>query len=401
VSSSTYRTVLRTPGAAAFFATATVGRVGIAMTSLGLVWLVHARTGSYTVAGAVTGGFAVAEAVVGPQVGRLIDRLGQTRVLPPLLLAHATAVAALLGLVTATGPVWSMAAGGGLAGATIPQLGALSASRWSAMLRGDAATALPTAFSLESLSNGSAYLAGPVVVSAVAATGHAALGTVLAAALIVGGGLALAAQHRTAPPPTGLRGGHHHGAGRSMLGRSFVVLVGVNLGIGAYFGAIQVSVTAFAVESGAPGSAAPLYAVSSCAGLIAGWLYGLRRWRTSPTRQLALATTGLTLASLVLLRTSSPLTVAVGLAATGLAVPPILVACSVLTQRSVPSTVLTQAFIWLNSAGAAGTAGTAAISGAVIDTHASHGGFTIATTAATTTSLLAAGHLITTTRRRT
>jgi len=400
VSSSTYRTVLRTPGAAAFFVAATVGRVGIAMTGLGLVWLVHARTGSYAAAGAVTGGFAVAEAVVGPQVGRLIDRLGQTRVLPPLLLAHATAVIGLLGLVAATGPVWSMAAAGGLAGATIPQLGALSAARWSNLLHGRAAAGLPTAFSLESLSNGTAYLAGPVVISAVAATGHPVLGTVLAAALIVGGGLALAAQHRTAPPPTD-PGGHHRGAGHPMLGRTFVVLVGVNLGIGAYFGAIQVSVTAFAVETGAPGSAAPLYAVSSFAGLIAGWLYGLRRWRTSPTRQLALATTGLTLASLVLLRTSSPLTVAIGLAATGLAVPPILVVCSVLTQRAVPSTVLTQAFTWLNSAGAAGTAGTAAISGRVIDTHASHGGFTIATTAATTTALLAAGHLITTTRRRT
>jgi len=260
VSSSTYRTVLRTPGAAAFFATATVGRVGIAMTSLGLVWLVHARTGSYTLTGIVTGSFAVAEAVAGPQVARLIDRLGQTRTLPPLLLAHATAMAALLGLVTATGPVWSLAAGGGLAGATIPQLGALSAARWSCLLHGDAAAALPTAFSLESLSNGTAYLAGPVLVSAVAATGQPALGTVLAAALIVGGGLALAAQHRTAPPPT-VPGGRQHTTRRSLLGRAFVVLVGVNLGIGAYFGAIQVSVTAFAVESGAPGSAAPLYAV--------------------------------------------------------------------------------------------------------------------------------------------
>ncbi len=320
--------------------------------------------------------------------------------LPPLLLAHAAAISALVALVAGSGPVWSMAAGGGLAGATIPQLGALSASRWSSLLRGDAAAALPTAFSLESLSNGSAYLAGPVVVSAVAATGHPALGTVLAAALVVGGGLALAAQRRTAPPPFG-PGGHQHGGGRSLLGRTFVVLIGVNLGIGAYFGAIQVSVTAFAVESGAPGDAVPLYAVSSGAGLLAGWLYGLRRWRTPPIAQLALATTGLALASLLLVTANSPLTVAVGLAATGLAVPPILVLCSVIAERSVPRTVLTQAFTWLNSASAAGTAGTAAISGRVIDTHASHGGFTIAATAATTITLLATGHLITTTRRQT
>lgn len=183
MSSSTYRTVLRAPGAAAFFTTAAVGRVGIAMTSLGLVWLVHARTGSYATAGVVTGGFAVAEAAVGPQAARLVDRLGQTRVLPPLLLAHAAAVVALLGMVTAGGPVWSLTVGGVLAGATIPQLGALSAARWSSLLRGDAAGALLTAFSLESLSNGTAYLAGPVLVSAVAATGHPALGTLLAVAM--------------------------------------------------------------------------------------------------------------------------------------------------------------------------------------------------------------------------
>lgn len=203
------------------------------------------------------------------------------------------------------------------------------------------------------------------MVSAVAATGHPALGTVLAAALVVGGGLALAAQRRTAPPPFG-PGGHQHGGGRSLLGRTFVVLIGVNLGIGAYFGAIQVAVTAFAVESGAPGDAVPLYAVSSGAGLLAGWLYGLRRWRTPPIAQLALATTGLALACLLLVTANSPLTVAVGLAATGLAVPPILALCSVIAERSVPRTVLTQAFTWLNSASAAGTAGTAAISGRVI-----------------------------------
>ena len=63
MSSATYRTLLRAHGAAAFFLTAAVGRVGIAMTSLGIVWLVHARTGSYATAGLVTGGFAVAEAV--------------------------------------------------------------------------------------------------------------------------------------------------------------------------------------------------------------------------------------------------------------------------------------------------------------------------------------------------
>jgi MFS family permease len=200
MSSATYRTLLRAPGAAAFFLTAAVGRVGIAMTSLGIVWLVHARTGSYTTAGLVTGGFAVAEAVAGPQLARLIERFGQSRVLPPALLAHAAAVATLLALVAAGTPDWLMTAGGVLAGATIPQLGALSAARWVALLRDERAAALPTAFALESLANELAYLAGPALVSILGASGYPAAGTVLAATLVVAGGLCFAAQRRTAPP---------------------------------------------------------------------------------------------------------------------------------------------------------------------------------------------------------
>src|ERR1700751_2965593 len=106
MSSATYRTLLRAPGAAAFFLTAAVGRVGIAMTSLGIVWLVHTQTSSYATAGLVTGGSQVAEAVAGPQLARLIDRFGQSRVLPPALLAHAVAVATLWALVAAGTPDW-------------------------------------------------------------------------------------------------------------------------------------------------------------------------------------------------------------------------------------------------------------------------------------------------------
>ena len=81
-----YRSLLRTPGAAAFFFTAAVGRVGIAMTGLGLVWLLHARTGSYGTAGLAAAGFALAEALIGPQLARLIGiapRHGASSSWPP------------------------------------------------------------------------------------------------------------------------------------------------------------------------------------------------------------------------------------------------------------------------------------------------------------------------------
>jgi len=407
MSSATYRALLRTPGAAAFFLTGAVGRIGIAMTGLGILWLMHARTGSYAVAGLVTGSFAVAEAVAGPQLARLIDRFGQTRVLPPALAAHAAAVAMLLALVAAGTPDWAMMAGGIFAGASIPQLGALSAARWAALLRDERAAALPTAFALESLSNELAYLAGPALVSILGATGHPALGTMLAGTLVVTGGLCFAAQRRSAPPvpaarpaavcgsppvcgppPVPVAAGYQR-AGRSLLRPGFAVLVGVNLAIGVFFGAMQISVTAFAIEHGVAAAAAPLFAVSGCASLLAGWLYGLRRWRAAPRVQLAVAAAALAAGCLPLLVVGSPAELGCGIALTGMAIPPLLVLCTVLAELAVHRAVLTQAFVWLNSASAAGSAGAAALTGWAVGSFGARGGFAIAAVATGVLAVLA------------
>jgi MFS family permease len=388
MSSATYRTLLRAPGAAAFFLTAAVGRVGIAMTGLGIVWLVHARTGSYATAGLVSGGFAVAEAAAGPPLARLIDRFGQARVLPPALLAHAAAVATLLALVAAGSPDWLMTAGGVLAGATVPQLGALSAARWVALLGDERAAGLPTAFALESLANEVAFLAGPALVSIIGATGRPVLGTALAGALVVAGGLCFAAQRRTAPPPASGAAAHHR-AGRSLLRPGFAVMVGVILAIGVFFGAMQISVTAFAVEHGVAGAAATLFLVSSCASLLAGWLYGLRRWRTAPRVQLAVAAAWLAAGCLPLLAAGSPLELGLCVALTGLAISPLLALCSVLAELAVDRAVLTQAFVWLNSASAAGSAGSAAVTGWAVGAFGAHGGFAVAAIATGVAAVLA------------
>ncbi|MGD6740837.1 hypothetical protein ACOKM3_03225 [Streptomyces sp. BH106] len=152
------RPLLRIPGTTAFFLSAALGRVGIAMTGIGLVWLLHARTGSYGTAGFAASGFALAEALVGPQLAGLIDRFGQTRILPFSLLAHGLAMA---GVLTFTVPAAAVAAAC-CAGASIPQLGALSGARWAHLLRDGRDDELPTTFSLESLANASAFLLGPV-----------------------------------------------------------------------------------------------------------------------------------------------------------------------------------------------------------------------------------------------
>ncbi|WP_328486323.1 MFS transporter [Streptomyces zaomyceticus] len=379
--SANYLDLLRTSGAAAFFLPAAVGRLGIAMTGIGIVWLVHARTGSYAAAGLVTGGFAVADAVAGPQIGRLVDRFGQARVLPCALGAHAGAVALLL-----TGGASDLVAGV-LVGATLPQLGALSAARWSALLSGERAAALPTAFALEALANGLSYMAGPALVSVLGAAGRPGAGVLLAAALVVGGGLALAAQRRTTPSLTGHVERRH--AGRALLRAAFLRQVAFGLTLGVFFGAMQVSVTAYAVGRGTPDAAALLHLASNCTNLVGGWAYGARRHGGSPRRHQAAAAICLTVACLPLTVLDAPLAVGVTLALTGLVVPVLLILTTVLTESSVPRAVLTQAFTWGNSASAAGIAGAAAVAGRVVDGGGAHGGFGVAAGAAAAMTVLA------------
>lgn len=380
--SSGYRPLLRTPGAAAFFLTAALGRVGIAMTGLGLVWLLHARTGSYGTAGLATAGFALAEALIGPQVARLIDRFGQSRVLPFALLVHGAAIAVVLASSTPTVAIIAATC----AGAAVPQLGALSAARWAHLLRERRADELPSAFSLESLANATAFLLGPVLVTTLGAVGHTTLASIIAASLIVGGGGALAAQRRTEPPPATVYAGRSR---RTLVRPTFLLLAALNLAIGLYFGTIGLSVSAFAVEHGTPGAAAPIMAACSLSGLLSGWIYGLRQ-RSAPVHHQLVITTGwLTATGLLLPLAPSAIWLGAAVVVTEMAVPPTLVLLSVLTEKTVHPAVLTQAFTWNNSASAAGSALAASLAGRAADDFGASAALAMAPTAGVVLLVLA------------
>lgn len=370
---SSYAAVLRTPGAWKFYLAAAPAKVGIAMTSLGIVWLVHGSTGSYAAAGTVTGGFAVAEALAGPQVARLIDRFGQTLMLPITLLVHAVSVALLIGLAVSQASLLSLIAAGVLAGGSLPQLGAQTAARWSHALRGT--PLLSSAFALESLSVGIAFMVGPALIGTVSSLGGPVAGSVLATSLVLAGGLALAAQRSTAPPSA--KRDRAKSPDR-LLHKGFLALAGTNVGIGLFFGSMQVSVTAYAVDRGTPSLAGPLYSITSLVGLVAGFAYGARRWRMPARNQFVLVLAALAISTIPLLAVETPWAVGIALALPGLAIAPFQTLSAVLAESEVESAVLTQAFTWLNSGSAAGIALGAAFAGRVVDANDPHYGFAVA-----------------------
>src|SRR5918997_3442223 len=91
--------VLRVPHVTSIFVAATLGRLPYGMEGLATVLFVQQETGSFATAGAVAASVQVAAGVGLPVLGRVIDVLGQTRVMVLTGFAHAAAGLVLIALV--------------------------------------------------------------------------------------------------------------------------------------------------------------------------------------------------------------------------------------------------------------------------------------------------------------
>ena len=113
---SRYRSVLSLPGARGPVAASILGSLPIGRFGLAILLLTRDATGSYALAGRVAGAFGLANAIGAVLQGRLMDRLGQTRVLRPAAAAHLVAVVALVAVAeagTSTVVMAAAAAAGG------------------------------------------------------------------------------------------------------------------------------------------------------------------------------------------------------------------------------------------------------------------------------------------------
>ena len=205
------------PGGAAFSLAGFVARLPISMQTLGIVLLVAAARDSYGLAGGVSATFLVAGAAAAPVLGRLVDRIGQARVLFGALAVHTVGLIGLVVLVLADAPAWSLFPAAVVAGGSYAQPGSLVRARWSHVLAGQ--PLLPTAFSWESVVDEVIFVVGPVLVT-VLATGIApAAGLLTAYCFTLVGCLALAVQRRTQPPPHPVAAGDRRGSALLQPGR--------------------------------------------------------------------------------------------------------------------------------------------------------------------------------------
>jgi len=144
-----YAAIFTAPGSKGFSAAAFVGRLPISMLGLGIILMIKESTGKYALAGVVSGTMALVEAFFGPFLARLIDRRGQAEIGFPSLAVSTAALISLMLCVRFDEPTWTWFASAALAGAFLPNVGALVRARWTKLYTGT--PALHTAYSFEAV----------------------------------------------------------------------------------------------------------------------------------------------------------------------------------------------------------------------------------------------------------
>jgi MFS family permease len=393
-----YAEIFAIPRAWRFSVAGIIGRMPMSMYGLGTVLLISAGTGRYGLAGSVSAAGSIGGALCAPQLGRLVDRLGQHRVLIPVCVIFALSVAGLALAVGLGAPVWTLFLCGIAGGATMPQTGPMARARWSVLLAGS--PRLHTAFSLESVADELCFVVGPAAVTVLATQVHPAAGVATAALCALLGSLWFASQRSTEPPVVAGTRSRPPGAARErgglpLPGRRFrlaspslVVLVPAYLFLGAMFVAIDLSTVDFATRLGhkpLAGFILGCYALGSGTG---GLWYGSRSWHAPAWRRLAI-TLPLTVAGVCTFWAMPNLLVLTPVIfLCGMTIAPSLIAgYSLLESTSLPGRA-TEAMSWLSTGISVGVACGSTASGFVLDAYGPRWGYAFAAASGVTAALI-------------
>ena len=270
---------------------------------------------------------------------------------------------------------------GFVGGFAIPAVGAAMRALWKTLTTGREELLL-TAFALDSVLIETVFTVGPLAAAVIIAaiSPIAALG--LCAACSLAGTAAFVAQRPSREWQPDAHPGSHGllGALRSGGVRTLAL---ATLPVGFCFGAVDISLPAFAVELGSPAWAGLLLAVWALGSALGGLAYGARAWsRPLPEIYVRLAAL-LPLGFLpALLAPNLALMLPLILPA-GMFIAPLVAACNQLAGEVAPPGATTEAFTWPTTALIAGFAAGTAVGGALVEAVDWRAGFVAASLAAT------------------
>ena len=370
--SNPYREIFDAPGAKGFSAAGFVARMPISMLGIGVVTMLSQLRGEYWLAGAVAATFALASALMAPQISRMVDRLGQSRVLLPATGISVVSVVSLLLCTRYQAPDWTLFLFALLAGC-MPSMPAMVRARWTELYRGS--PKLHTAFSFESVVDELCFIIGPVISVGLSVMLFPEAGPLLSCVFLTIGVFLFTMQKSTEPTVRPL---NPNSKGTVIKIGSLRVLVFTLAAIGTIFGTVDVVSVAFAENQGNTVAASivlSVYAVGSC---LAGLVYGTLRLSTPPHRQFlrAVAVSAVTMLPLFFVDSIAKLAVAVFFA--GMSVAPTMIITMGLVEKIVPESQVTEGMTWAITGLGIGVALGSAAAGWVVDGFGARAGFVVA-----------------------
>jgi hypothetical protein len=368
-----YRRVLGAQGVKQPLAGVVIGRLSIAAEPLSTVLLVRGSTGSFAVAGFVMACYSIAAASSLPVQGRMIDRIGQTRVILATTSINAAGFAGLILLAHGGASAVAMGAAATIAGlGTIP-LGTTMRTLWSELVPDPELR--QAAFALDAVAIDVAFIGGPLIAAAVIALASPTASLLVCIALMMTGSAVFATsvasrQWRGAPSDQ-RRVGPLRSAGVH-------VLMGAALGVGIAVGAAELAITALASEHGAPELGGTLIAVQALASTFGGLWYGARTWRRPPGGRLPAIALVFAISLAPLIAVPSIAAAYPLMALSGLALAPAISVIYLLLDSLAPTGTAAEATGWVLTAIVGGAAIGNAAAGVAVTEASPHAGLAVA-----------------------
>jgi MFS family permease len=361
-----------------------IDRIPIAGMALAMILLVREETGSFAIAGVVEAAFAVATAVSFPVQGRLVDRIGQTRILLLAALVNPLALIALVVAAKAGAGVAVLAAIGAAAGGTQAATGSCMRALWSTLIPDSSLR--QSAYALDAVTLEVAFILGPLITAGLVTVGSPTAAVIANGALAMVGTLTFAMSRASRSWRGQARRASWAGPLRS---RGIVALLLVELMFGAALGAMEISIPAFAAEEGSSSVAGILIAVQAAGSLAAGLWYGSRHHEAPAGERYPFICLLMAIGFVPLLFTTSIVEALPLMAISGFALAPAGSVLYTLVDELAPPGTATEAFTWMITAVTGGVAAGAALGGALVSGGHPHRGFAATLAAAAVAAVIA------------
>jgi MFS family permease len=371
-----YAEIFRAPGAKGFAAAGFLARLPIAMAPIGIVTMLSQSRGEYWLAGAVAAAFTLTNAFVAPQISRLVDRFGQSRLLTPTAGVSVLAFAALILATRLHWPTWTLFAFALLA-ALMPSIPAMVRARWTEIFRDR--PELYTAFAFESVADELVYIAGASLSVGLSVAVFPEAGVLASTVFLAVGMAAFVLQRGTEPR---VRAAEKGARGSAIALRPVQIVTLALIFVGAIFATAEVSTVALTKELGQPNAASLVIGVYAVGSFVVGLVVGALNLKVPLQRQLLAALGVILLTTLPLLLVDNVVALAGAIFLSGMAISPTFITAFGLIERRVPAGALTEGVTWVMTGIGIGMALGAFVSGWVVDTFGPRSGFLVSVAAA-------------------